>query len=69
MKAGWLELLTIALCVFWLINANRKRRVLHKMEQAVDKHMTSNSKKESSKKTSLDKHLDVEDVDFEVVDE
>lgn len=62
MKTGWLELLLIALCIFWLINANKKRRILDKVESQVDRKQKEKS--ETKTKPKVERFRDAEDVDY-----
>lgn len=67
MKTGWLELLLIALCIFWLINANKKRRILDKMEGQVDRKRKEGEHKKV--KPKVDQYQDAEDVDYVEVED
>ena len=67
---GWLEILIIVICVFWLLNAYRKNSILRKMEEELDERKKNrNSREDETKAVSKGKNIpeDSEFVDYEEI--
>jgi len=60
---GIWEVLIIALCVMWLLNAYRKNQILKKIDDRLDQNPSS----KTSPHKSISKFPDAEDVDYEEV--
>lgn len=66
---GWVELLLIGICVFWLLNAYRKSSILKKMEDELDERKRERHSRRETKKVSKGKNIppDAEFVDYEEI--
>lgn len=66
---GWLEILIIVICVFWLLNAYRKNSILRKMEEELDARKQDRNSREEAKTVNKGKNIpkDAEFVDYEEI--
>ncbi len=66
---GWLEILIIVICIFWLLNAYRKNSILRKMEEELDARKQDRNSREETKTVSKGKNIpgDAEFVDYEEI--
>lgn len=66
---GWLEILIIVICIFWLLNAYRKNSILRKMEEELDARKQDRNSREETKTVAKGKNIprDAEFVDYEEI--
>jgi hypothetical protein len=66
---GWLEILIIVICIFWLLNAYRKNSILRKMEEELDARKQDRNSREKTKTVDKGKNIprNAEFVDYEEI--